>query len=320
MTNPVKRMIPKGLRMRIREMRKRRALQREFVSDGERYVVAAPLAEGASSSLNALQREAQLTRDYHRIEKGLALDAPKRPFGAAVAERLDALLPAAQAESPDAYYVAAATSARAALTAWNDGGAVDEIVAPEAPDGSRGCDDPEVFFTSRHSVRNFQQGSVDPAIVAEAVRLATFSPSVCNRQPWKIRVFEGADVPRILKYQNGNRGFRENVPMLAVVSVELAHFSGPGERNQAWIEGGIFSSSLVWAMHGLGLDSCMLNLSITNSAADALREAAGIPASEVPIMMIAFGRGAEGHRVARSPRRELDAVLALAPQEAPVRV
>lgn len=316
MTNPVKQLIPRSLRARIRETRKRRALQREFASDGARYELAAPLAEGASSTLTPLQREAQLTRDYHRIEKGLALGAPKRPFGAAVAERIDALLPAAQSESPDAYYVAAATSARAALTAWNEEGSVDSTVAPRLADDGRGCDEPEVFFTSRHSVRDFESGAVDPSIVAEAIRLATFSPSVCNRQPWKVRVFEGADVPRILRYQNGNRGFRENVPMLAVVSVELAHFSGAGERNQAWIEGGIFSSSLVWAMHGLGLDSCMLNLSITNSAADALREAAGIPASEVPIMMIAFGRGADGHRVARSPRRELDEVFVGAPEGA----
>lgn len=242
-------------------------MQREFLSDSARYALAAPVEEGTSRSLTPLQREAQLTRDYHRVEKGLAFGAPKRPFGAAVAERLDALHEPSQ--------------------------------RPSLPNGS---------------------GRRRDRCGGHAPRCAASSPSVCNRQPWKVRVFEGADVADMLKYQNGNRGFRENVPMLAVISVELAHFSGAGERNQAWIEGGIFSSSLVWVLHALGLESCMLNLSITNAAADALRTAAGIPASEVPIMMIAFGYGAEGHRVARSPRRELDSVLVPAPEGAAVGV
>ncbi len=249
-----------------------------------------------------MQLEAQLTRDYHRVEKGLALASPKRPFGEDVLARLETLIPVAQHANPDAAFVRAAESARDALASWNSGGGPDATVAPVAESGDRGID-VDRFFRTRHSVRDFAKEAVSAEKIRRAVELAAFSPSVCNREPWKLRQFFGEDVARILIHQNGNRGFAQCIPALLLVSVELGYFAGAGERNQAWIEGGIFSASLVWALHGIGLDSCMLNLSLTTSMADDLRTAVGMPESEVPIMMIAVGRGRTGHRVARSPRR-----------------
>jgi len=283
----------------------------EFRRDKLRYNKYSSLIESSSSRLRGLALEAQLTRDYHRVEKALALPAPKRPFGEAyLLARLNRLIPIGEAVAPDTSYVAAAVAARSALLEWNSTGNTDAAVAPISPvPDDRGCSDPVEFFTSRHSVRSFSFEQVNRDDVLEAVRLATYSPSVCNRQPWKVRLFSGDDALRVLQHQNGNSGFRTNIPMLALVSAEIGYFFGPGERNQAWIEGGIFASSLVWALHGMGLNSCMLNLSITNAKADQLREDAGMPASELPIMMIAIGHGAEGHRVARSHRRRLDEIV-----------
>ena len=283
----------------------------EFRRDKLRYNAHSSLIESSSSRLRGLPLEAQLTRDYHRVEKALALPAPKRPFGEAyLLARLNRLIPVGEAVAPDTSYVAAAVAAREALLEWNSAGTTDAAVAPvsRVPD-DRGCSDPAEFFTSRHSVRNFSAAQVNRDDVLEAIRLATYSPSVCNRQPWKVRLFSGDSALRVLQHQNGNSGFRTNIPMLLLVSAEIGYFYGPGERNQAWIEGGIFASSLVWALHGLGLNSCMLNLSITNAKADRLREDAGMPASELPIMMIAVGYGAEGHRVARSHRRLLNEIV-----------
>lgn len=305
----VKRLVPHRVRMRVRRLRQGRELRKEFVTDAERFAVAAPLAEGAGSGLTPVQLEAQLTRDYHRVEKGLALGDPKRPFGAEVAARIDSLLPEAQIRANGSAYVEAAASARLALENWNEEGVIDARLAPALEDQGSGLEEPDRFFASRHSVRHFSRERVDAGLVAEAVRLAAFSPSVCNRQPWKVRLYAGDDVTRLLRHQNGNRGFTDEIPTLALVSVELGHFAGAGERNQAWIEGGIFSSTLVWALHGVGLESCMLNLSVTNAAAEALRRESGMPQSEVPIMMIAVGHGAEGRRVARSPRREVSELL-----------
>jgi nitroreductase len=283
----------------------------EFRRDKLRYETHSSLIESSSSRLRGLPLEAQLTRDYHRVEKALALPAPKRPFGQAyLLARLNRLIPVGESVAQDTSYVAAAVAARNALLEWNSTGTTDASVAPISPvPDDRGCSDPVEFFSSRHSVRHFSHEPVKREDVLEAITLAAYSPSVCNRQPWKVRLFTGEDTLRVLQHQNGNSGFRDNIPMLVLVSVEIGYFYGPGERNQAWIEGGIFASSLVWALHGMGLNSCMLNLSITNGKADRLREDSGMPDSELPIMMIAIGYGAEGHRVARSHRRVLSEIV-----------
>ncbi|MGE2736467.1 nitroreductase family protein [Mycolicibacterium vaccae] len=282
----------------------------EYLRDSRRYTGFSSLVESSSDRLSGARLESQLTRDYHRVEKGLALPAPKRPFGeSSFLDRMNSLIPVAQTSDRQEPYIAAAVTARDALVLWNATGVIDEEVAPVPPPYAPDSGEMEAFFTSRRSVRHFKSTAVDLASVYEAVRLASYSPSVCNRQPWKVRIFEGDDVARLLRHQSGNRGFGDNVPLLALISVELGYFVGRRERNQAWIDGGIFSSSFVWALHSLGLSSCMLNLSITNKVADRLREDANMPASEVPIMMVAIGHGADGHRVARSVRRGTDQII-----------
>jgi nitroreductase len=315
--NAPKRALPAAARRRIRGVVARvrqtsllagiRQLD-EFRSDAFRYAKHACWRETPQANCSPVQLEAQLTRDYHRVEKGLAFANPKRPFGSDVLVRLDALIPLARQRNPGRPYLIAAESARAALTAWNSGDDADTIVAPIAHAANRRVD-VECFFTTRHSVRDFSTEYVSPRDIRRAVELAAFSPSACNRQPWKVRLFFGDDVVRVLAYQNGNRGFARAIPALALVSVELGQFVGAGERNQAWIEGGIFGASMVWALHGIGLQSCMLNLSVTTSVADELRDAVGMPASEVPIMMIAIGHGRPGHRIARSPRRSAEDLI-----------
>ncbi|WP_162246669.1 nitroreductase family protein [Microbacterium sp. Root53] len=252
--------------------------------------------------------EAEITKDYHRVEKGLALAAPKRPFGSEVQARLERLLPLAEAQDPNAPYVRFGREALEALKLWNESGVIDDRIAPPRSVARTESLEPSVspqFFQSRHSVRHFAAEPVDRALLDEAIILAAQSPSVCNREPWRIRIYDGADVQRLLAHQNGNRGFTSDVPALALITVDLGMFTGLGERNQPWIEGGIFSSTFVWALHSLGLSSCMLNLSLETRAADALRAEAGVSAGEVPIMMVAIGWASENHRVARSGRRDL---------------
>ncbi|MBS4753334.1 nitroreductase family protein [Nocardioides sp. zg-ZUI104] len=148
---------------------------------------------------------------------------------------------------------------------WNRGGQVVDEVSPLRTPQERGVNDPERFFGTRHSVRDYDDRPVQEDLLMRAVELAINTPSACNRQAWHVRFFRGNDVVRVLRHQNGNSGFAENVPCVAVVTVDARLFAGAGERNQGWIEGGLFSMSLLyWALHSLGADGCMLNMSLTN--------------------------------------------------------
>ncbi|WP_166651656.1 nitroreductase family protein [Arthrobacter sp. AG258] len=254
-----------------------------------------------------------MTKDYHRVEKGLALRHPRSKFGADVMARLSMLLPVASAEYPEAPYTRFAIEASEALGLWNSGHGVDEEIAPTSeslvtPQWDIGF--VETFFNSRKSVRQFDlDRPVSQDLLARATRLASTTPSVCNRQPWKVRFYLGDHVSNVLAYQNGNAGFRHEVPCVGLITVDTRMFAGASERNQPWIEGGVFAMSLVYALHGVGLQSCMLNMSVLNKHASVVRAATGLEDAEQIIMMVAIGHAPSSYRVARSPKRDISELM-----------
>ncbi|MGP6176014.1 nitroreductase family protein [Microbacterium sp. A196] len=217
----------------------------------------------------------------------------------------------AQRVAPSAPYVERARVARDALDRWNSNGTSDDQVAPMiSAVSSSGISDPiHHLFVTRRSVRTFEATPVDPAQVTEAIRLALNTPSVCNRAPWNVRIFSGTEATDILRHQNGNRGFGHQIPAVLLVTVNVGLMTGTGERNQAWIEGGIFSSTLVWALHSMDIATCLLNLSLETDRANELRVNAALDDSDVPIAMIAIGHATPTARVAASTRRRLADVL-----------
>jgi nitroreductase len=166
------------------------------------------------------------------------------------------------------------------------------------------------FFASRHSIRHFADGPVDLTLIRQAIQMAISTPSVCNRQAWRVYVLPDDDLKeRALRRQNGNRGFSEQIAVLLVVACDLRQFVSIGERNQPWIDGGMFAMSLLLALHSLGLGTCCLNWSVDRDADEELREAIGIAECDVVLMMIAVGNLADQFLVARSERRDISKIM-----------
>lgn len=274
---------------------------------------------------------ALITMDYHRIEKALALRDPRPGFGAWLIPRLmNNIRRYRQAHGSDET-VRIATNA---LRAFGEFNASFGVAQPEV-DGflNERCDENAIacggvedtskdeilsasqhdlaaFFASRHSIRQFADEEVDMAVIELAVQMAMYTPSVCNRQTCKVHVFcRAEDKAKVLSYQNGNRGFGEQASKVLIVTSDLQGFASIGERNQCWIDGGMFSMSLVYALHSLGLGTCCLNWSVEKETDQGLRAAAGIGESEAVMMMIAVGHLPHQLRVAQSPRKDLSEVL-----------
>lgn len=309
--------LPEPVRRAIASTRDSALLGVEALRDGRRHgKFAAPADAAFHPDLSDRNLEAQITKDYHRIEKGLALSEPKRPFGRAVQGRLEKMLPYADRSSDPTVHAAAsrAREALAALKAWNEGGSVDDAVAPPIASDADAIDvaQLESFFTSRHSLRDFDPSRpVDDDVLAHAAVMAGSTPSVCNRQAGRVHVYHDPDtISQLLKLQAGNAGFGHTVPTLIVFTVESGLFAGSGERNQRWIDGSLYAMTYTWALHGLGTQSCMLNWSKRNSHSNAARNVGNIPASEDIICMMAIGYPkSPSARVARSPRRGTDETI-----------
>lgn len=286
--------------------------------------------------LDQRQLDALITKEYHVVEKGLSLKEPRPGFGLGRIEKLLRYLDVYVARFEASEIVAIAlnvldsymdfnvqysvtneqvgrhiTKLRQQIKDWscatNRGGTFTVSREEILRDGRVDLGN---FFASRHSIRQFSSDSVPTEAIEATVALAEHTPSVCNRQSWRVRVYSNpTQKQELLKYQNGNRGFGDQADKVLIVTADLRAFTSIGERHQCWIDGGMFAMSLVYALHSLGIGSCCLNWSVEKQADQGLRTAADIPDYEAVIMMLAIGYLPEQLRVTQSPRKALREVL-----------
>lgn len=295
------------------------------------YIVYSDLFDRGGKNRHALTK---LVMDAHRLEKSCAMPNPEIGRGVKVAKRIERQLGKAKknelnksyeyeyARSSSEYYKkfqsqlidkGRALDLRPVKmqfgAALGRDSAGTQLLNPEKSWSLSDCDLDNLFYL-RSSVRNYSIEQVEPSLVRRVIELALTTPSVCNRQPWRIRHYTSRQkIDCALSYQNGNAGFTESVNNLFLISVDRACFNRPMERNQGFIDGGMFSMSIVTALHASGLASCCLNWSVDWWTDLKFKRAMRVPASELIIMMIAFGYSADRTRVALSPRRQLDDIL-----------
>lgn len=165
---------------------------------------------------------------------------------------------------------------------------------------------------SRFSARQFTPEEVAIDLVADAVQIAQRSPSVCNRQSSHVFLINDQKIQdQVLDIQAGSGGFAQEINKILVVTSSLQSFGGANERNQGYVDGGLFSMSLMYALHYNGLGVCPLNWSADKSKDIALRRVLELPDDHLVIMLLAIGHLKEHYRVARSPRRPLADVFSV---------
>lgn len=111
-----------------------------------------------------------------------------------------------------------------------------------------------------------------------------------------------------MKIHKGVSGIR-NINKLLVVTTDLDTFSGPGERNQCFIDGGIFLMSLVLSLSYVGLGSCILNWSVNFNKDILIRKLMKIGKSENIIAFVAVGHLPDKVKVALSIRRKVSEII-----------
>lgn len=166
------------------------------------------------------------------------------------------------------------------------------------------------FAKSRHSCRVFdREKTVELEKIQQAIESARYTPSVCNRQCWRVHIFrEKAKVDELLSLQEGNRGFGHTIPAVLVVTSNLNVFDGCFERNQAYVDGGLFSMSLMYGLHHQELGCVPLCWLAPTERDEKLRQAAGIDENEVIIMLMGVGVPVDDFSAPASQRRSLEEI------------
>lgn len=169
---------------------------------------------------------------------------------------------------------------------------------------------PETFFLSRYTIRDYSDQSVDFNDVRRAIGLAMKSPSACSRQAWHVYYADSRnEIDKILNFQSGNKGFGHEVPFLLLITADLRAFDNASERYQHWIDGGMFSMSVIYALHSIGMGSCCLNWSKGPLDDMAMRKVVGIKDEESLVMMLAVGYPNEMIKVCQSPRDDVNSIF-----------
>lgn len=149
----------------------------------------------------------------------------------------------------------------------------------------------EQFFASRHSVRQFSDKRIDERDLEKAVALAMHAPSACNRQSCKVYFYMDNAINKELgKLIAGNTGFDDEVANYLVVTSDMSAFYDAFERNQVYVDGGIFAMALVEALHYYGIASCILQNGEFKYKNIRFKKICGnIPENEKIILFIAIG-------------------------------
>jgi nitroreductase len=328
------RLTPRPLLLRYRDLKGMLQLVPNFWYDLKRYHHHSGL--NRSKRLQG-EQAARITMAYHQLEKGMSLAEPRPGFGKDALERLLGQLRPFVAQHG---LVSPADNAVAALNsyiAFNEGhgldmsslrATVDAICHGQPPARIEACNeggthavtretihqakhiDFPAFFNTRYSIRNYSGGEIPAEDIQQAVRLSQKTPSVCNRQAWKVHVYTETDkMKELLDIQKGNRGFGHLASAILLVTCDLNRFVSAGERYQAWIDGGMFCMSLCLSLHHLGYGTCCLNWSKERQDDVALHKAAAIRDNEQVIMLISVGTLPEAFKVAYSPRRPMEDVI-----------
>ncbi|WP_242134064.1 nitroreductase family protein [Aestuariivivens marinum] len=168
----------------------------------------------------------------------------------------------------------------------------------------------DLFSNSRKSIRSFTNERISEDVIKEVVDLASNAPSVCNRQPARVYFINNKVlVNKVLDLQGGLTGFQNEINQIFVVTVDRNYFYTIGERNQFYIDGGIYLMNLMYALHFKKIGCCPANWGKTVDVDKEAQKILNLKKSEKIICVLAVGYVSGNIKYTLSKRRPLNEIL-----------
>ena len=159
----------------------------------------------------------------------------------------------------------------------------------------------------RRSVRWYQQRPVPRQLIDQAIEAAAQSPSACNRQPFRFRIFDDPGlVQRIAEIPGGTAGFRQNFPAIVVIVGNLSAFFDERDRHLIYIDGALAAMSFALALETLGLSSCLINWPDVPGQERAMADLIGLERWERVVMLCSVGYADPVGMIPFSQKKSLD--------------
>lgn len=276
------------------------------------------------------QLETQILFHTHQIEKGLSHDNFRPGFGKSVLKGMSVLLPYLQRFGDDAIQGFVYQQALSALHAYagrhktvgydlsymrslfsdslwqaiqnaNPDMSGVLMIERDAKMNNRHLDF-KTLSEHRYAIREYSDLPVTIDELNEAVDIAMKTPSVCNRQASRVyEIFDSETIRTLLDIQGGYRGY-PTPPVLILVTSDIRAFMNHTERNEPFVDGGLYAMSLLYALEYSGLAACPLNAMFSRKQDKQTRKILDIPDYELPVMYIVVGHYPKHVNVCRSAR------------------
>ncbi len=315
----------------VENILKKRYLFRNYRDDAEKFHQYA----SAFNENDILNKEANLILNYHSLEKGMLFNKMKSGYGAYRINNLHKLL-----ADPDVIDNIDRSQIRVAYEVMCKyyelqtflGYEIEALFSKQQYEAYKSIlgklynpefegvlhwnrsdfykdikSDFSKFSNSRKSVRNFTGELVEKRILEQVVELANNAPSVCNRQASKVYILEDkTKIDKVLKIQDGFNGYTGNVRQLIILTNDRRYYYTTGERNQLFIDGGIYLLNLLYALHYFHVANCPANWAKTTKEELPIYDVLDLPKSEKIICLIPIGVSTEEFRTTLSKRRTVD--------------
>lgn len=162
------------------------------------------------------------------------------------------------------------------------------------------------FALARHTSRHYSEKSLDVKLLRNAVEIAISTPTACNRQHCRVYcVSDKKLMADILHIQGGSRGFGHFADKLLIVTANLEDLNVVRERNDLFVNGGMFLMNLCYSLFYNEIAHCILNWSRTPDEDMRFRTLVGIKESETVIAILTCGVPPEEFDVCASPRKPI---------------
>lgn len=163
----------------------------------------------------------------------------------------------------------------------------------------------ERLASNRYAFRNFdnKREEISRIDIDDAINIAKKSPSACNRQAYRVHVYDGEDKTNLMNLQNGAKQFSKEADKVLLITGDMNRYYS-FEQHLMFVDASLFAMSLMYALTAKGIASIPLTLCIKRKRLDKIICQFGIPRNELPIIMIAIGNYPEECDVARSERME----------------
>lgn len=169
----------------------------------------------------------------------------------------------------------------------------------------------EKLAKSRRSLRYYSDKEVSMTDLIDALKIAQTAPSACNRQATRVKIIQSKKAKEyVLSIQNGTRGFGHLADKILLVTSDMSNWA-PIDRNSAFLDAGIFTMNLLYALHYKKICACPLNADMNSKTFKEIHKVLNIPASEIPVCFITIGNAPDVFNIAKSERINVEDVYTI---------